>query len=252
MTSWQQAAIERIVVQTPRVKSFFLRTPIERHVAGQHLDVRLTAEDGYHAQRAYSIASAPGDAIELAIEELAEGEVSPYFHEVAQPGDTFEVRGPLGGHFVWNASDGGPVLLVGGGSGVAPLMSMLRERNRAARHVPMLLVYSSRTWEDVIFRDELVAAHALRNGFDLVLATTRGPRGRTGDFERRLDAGLVASILAAWGHAPRTAYVCGADAFVEAMAQALVAQGVAPRSVRTERYGGPARDAAATTPSDII
>jgi ferredoxin-NADP reductase len=98
-------------------------------------------------------------------------------------------------------------------------MSMLRERNRAARHVPMLLVYSSRTWEDVIFRDELVAAHALRNGFDLVLATTRGPRGRTGDFERRLDAGLVASILAAWGHAPRTAYVCGADAFVEAMAK---------------------------------
>ncbi len=202
MTSWQQAAIERIVVQTPRVKSFFLRTPIERHVAGQHLDVRLTAEDGYHAQRAYSIASAPGDAIELAIEELAEGEVSPYFHEVAQPGDTFEVRGPLGGHFVWNASDGGPVLLVGGGSGVAPLMSMLRERNRAARHVPMLLVYSSRTWEDVIFRDELVAAHALRNGFDLVLATTRGPRGRTGDFERRLDAGLVASILASVGARP--------------------------------------------------
>jgi len=166
MTSWQQAAIERIVVQTPRVKSFFLRTPIERHVAGQHLDVRLTAEDGYHAQRAYSIASAPGDAIELAIEELAEGEVSPYFHEVAQPGDTFEVRGPLGGHFVWNASDGGPVLLVGGGSGVAPLMAMARERNRAAPRVPMLLVYSSRTWEDVIFRDELVGAHALRNCFD--------------------------------------------------------------------------------------
>ena len=252
MTFWQQAAIERIVVRTPRVKSFLLRTPIERHVAGQHLDVRLTAADGYQAQRAYSIASAPGEAIELAIEELAEGEVSPYFHEVAQAGDTFEVRGPLGGHFVWDAHDGGPVLLVGGGSGVAPLMSMVRERNRAAPRVPMLLVYSSRTWEDVIFRDELVGAHALRNGFDLVLATTRGPRGRTGDFERRLDAPLVASILAAWGHAPRIAYVCGADAFVEAIAKALVAQGLAPQTVRTERYGGPARDVAAGTPSDII
>jgi len=110
MSSWQQAVIERIVVQTPRVKSFFLNTPIERHVAGQHLDVRLTAEDGYAAQRAYSIASAPGSTIELAIEELAEGEVSPYFHEVAQVGDTVEVRGPLGGHFVWSAHEGGPVL----------------------------------------------------------------------------------------------------------------------------------------------
>jgi len=244
MSSWQQAVIERIVVQTPRVKSFFLNTPIERHVAGQHLDVRLTAEDGYAAQRAYSIASAPGSTIELAIEELAEGEVSPYFHEVAQVGDTVEVRGPLGGHFVWSAHEGGPVLLVGGGSGVAPLMSIVRERNRSAPEVPMLLVYSSRTWDDVIFREELVEAHAARNGFDLVLATTRGRRGRPGDLERRLDAGLVASILDGWGHAPRTSYVCGADAFVEAVAKALVAHGVGPASVRTERYGGPARDSA--------
>ena len=252
MMEWQEAVIERIVVQTPRVKSFFLRTPIVRHVAGQHLDVRLTAEDGYQAQRAYSIASAPGAAVELAIEELSDGEVSPYFHEVARAGDAFEVRGPLGGHFVWDARDAGPVLLVGGGSGVAPLVSMVRERNQAAARVPMLLVYSSRTWEDVIFRDELVAAHAARNGFDLVIVTTRGPRGRPGDLERRLDAGLVASLLASWEQVPRTSYVCGADAFVEAIAKALVAHGAPPRSVRTERYGGPARDAGATGESAII
>src|SRR4051812_15955040 len=179
VTAWHEATIERIVRQTPRVKSFFLRTSMRSHVAGQHVDVRLTAEDGYQAQRAYSIASAPGaDVLELAIEELEEGEVSPYFHEVAREGDTFDVRGPLGGHFIWRVSDGGPLLLIGGGSGVAPLMAMVRERANVARDVPTLLVYSSRTWEDVIFRDELVRLHDLGDGFDLVLVTTRGPRGR--------------------------------------------------------------------------
>jgi ferredoxin-NADP reductase len=241
-SSWQQAVIERIEQRTPRVKSFFLQTPLRPHVAGQHVDVRLTAQDGYQAQRAYSIASAPGDPIELAIEELAEGEVSPHLHEVAQVGDAFEVRGPLGGHFVWSATDGGPLLLVGGGSGVAPLISMVRERHRSARDVPALLVYSSRTWEDVIFRDELVRAHDAHDGFDLVLATTRGPRGRASDHERRIDAALLASILAGWGHVPATTYVCGADAFVETMSRALVAGGLSPRTIRTERYGGPAPD----------
>jgi ferredoxin-NADP reductase len=241
VTAWREARIERIVRQTPRVKSFFLRTPLRAHVAGQHVDVRLTADDGYQAQRAYSIASAPGDLVELAIEELEEGEVSPYFHEVAREGDTFEVRGPLGGHFIWRASDGGPLLLIGGGSGVAPLMAMVRDRANTARNVPTLLVYSSRTWEDIIFRDELVRLHDRGDGFELVLTTTRGPRGRAGDFERRLDPTLVSQILAAWGHSTRHAYVCGADAFVEAVTRTLVRDGIEASRIRAERYGGPAK-----------
>lgn len=240
-SAWHAATIERIVARTPRVKSFFLRTPLRRHVAGQHLDVRLTAGDGYRAQRAYSIASAPGAAIELAIEELDEGEVSPYFHEVARVGDAFEARGPLGGHFVWGARDGGPLLLVGGGSGIAPLMSMLRERAQAAPDVPALLVYSTRTWEDVIFRDELVAAHEARAGVELVLTTTRGPRGRPQDHERRLDAALLRAALAGWGRVPRHAYVCGGDAFVEAVTKALVRDGLPAAQIRAERYGGPSK-----------
>jgi ferredoxin-NADP reductase len=239
VTAWREATIERIVRRTPRVKSFFLRAPLRAHVAGQHVDVRLTAEDGYQAQRAYSIASAPGDPIELAIEELEEGEVSPYFHEVAREGDTVEVRGPIGGHFIWRASDGGPLLMIGGGSGVAPLMAMARDRANTAPGVPALLVYSSRTWDDIIFRDELLRLADRRDGFDLVLTTTRGPRGRAQDHERRLDAALVAQLLAQWGHAPRHAYVCGADAFVESMTHALVQEGIDASRIRAERYGGP-------------
>lgn len=239
--AWTEATLERVEVRTPRVKSFFVRAPLQAHVAGQHVDVRLTAPDGYQAQRSYSIASAPGDPLELAIEELAEGEVSSYFHEVAQPGDTFEIRGPIGGHFIWRAADAGPLLLVGGGSGVAPLMAIVRDRMRTAAAVPTLLVYSARTWNEVIFRDELLRMHAAHAGFALVLVTTRGPAQRSGDLDRRLDGGSVRDVLARWGHAPRHAFVCGADAFVETIATALVAAGIAPALVRTERYGGPSR-----------
>lgn len=238
-TAWREATIERIVARTPRVSSVFLRTPMRRHVAGQHVDVRLTAEDGYQAQRAYSIASVPGDpSVELAIEVLPDGEVSPYFHDVARPGDTVEVRGPLGGHFAWSAGDGGPVVMIGGGSGVVPLVSMARDRAQAAREVPALLVHSARTWDDVIFRDELVAMDDAREGLTLAIATTRGPRGRPQDREGRLDASSLAAIVREWGHGPRLAYVCGGDAFVEAMARALVASGMPAAAVRTERYGG--------------
>lgn len=240
-TAWAPATLVAIEARTPRVKSFFLDAPLASHVAGQHVDVRLTAPDGYTAQRAYSIASAPADRIELAIEELAEGEVSTFFHEVAQVGDTFELRGPLGGHFVWHAGDGGPLLLVGGGSGVAPLMSMLRERMRSAPEVPVLLVYSARTWDEVIFRDELVRLHASSAAFELVLVTTRGPARRDGDLERRLDAARMSTLLARWGHIPRHAYVCGADAFVGTVTAALVDAGVPARDIRAERYGGPSR-----------
>src|SRR5206468_10076052 len=149
---WHEAVIERIVHRTPRITSVFLRAPIGAHVAGQHVDVRLTAPDGYQAQRSYSIASAPGtEAIELAIERLEHGEVSPFFHEVARPGDTVEVRGPIGGHFVWRAEDGGPILLIAGGSGIVPLMAIARHRATAALETIALLVYSARTWEELVF-----------------------------------------------------------------------------------------------------
>lgn len=238
---WQEAVIERVVHQTSRVTSVFLRSALGPYEAGQHVDVRLTAPDGYQAERSYSIASAPGaDGIELAVERLEGGEVSPYFDEVAMPGDTIEIRGPIGGHFVWRRADGGPLLLIGGGSGVVPLMAMVRYRATAALETMALLVYSSRTWEELIFRDELVDERAREPNFELVVTTTRGPRNRAHDFDRRLDRSLLREILARWGHAPRQVYVCGANAFVEAVTSALVLEALPPQIIRTERYGGTA------------
>jgi ferredoxin-NADP reductase len=237
---WQEAVIERIVPQTDRVISIFLRADLGPHAAGQHLDIRLTAPDGYQAQRSYSIASAPGaDSIELAIERLEGGEISPYFHEVAQPGDSIEVRGPIGGHFIWRAEDGGPILLIGGGSGVVPLMAMLRYRAAMAPETPALLVYSARTWEELIFREELLSAVAREPNLTLRVTTTRGPRHRPEDFERRLDGPLLRDILTGWGRTPRHAYVCGSNAFVEAVTTSLVLEAVPPEHIRAERYGGP-------------
>ena len=236
---WQQATIERIVPQTPRVVSVFLRAAIGPFDAGQHVDIRLTAPDGYEAQRSYSIASAPGaPEIELAIERLEEGEVSPNFHEIAQPGDTFELRGPIGGHFIWRAADGGPLLLIGGGSGVAPLMAMVRHRARVAPQTKAMLVYSARTWDEIIYRDELVALEATDVNFRLVLTTTREPRRRSHDYDHRLDRTLLREIMTDWGHVPRHAYVCGSNTFVEAVTSALVADGIPAPIVRAERYGG--------------
>ncbi len=236
---WQQATIERIVPQTPRVVSVFLRAAIGPFDAGQHVDIRLTAPDGYEAQRSYSIASAPGaPEIELAIERLEEGEVSPYFHEIAQPGDTFELRGPIGGHFIWRAADGGPLLLIGGGSGVAPLMAMVRHRARVALNTKTMLVYSARTWDEIIYRDELVALEATDVNFRLVLTTTRERRRRSHDYDHRLDRTLLREIMTDWGHVPRHAYVCGSNTFVEAVTSALVADGIPAHIVRAERYGG--------------
>ncbi len=156
--SWQQATLEQIVVETHRVKSFTLRLPKwARYKPGQHVDVRLTAPDGYQAQRSYSIASAPENegVIALSIELIADGEVSPFFHEIVQLGDEIEVRGPIGGPFTWTPALGGPLLLVGGGSGVVPLMSMLRHRANVAPEVPALLLYSSRSVDEVIYREQL-------------------------------------------------------------------------------------------------
>ena len=235
---WQPAVIERLLPRTPRVISVFLRASLGAREAGQHVDVRLIAPDGYEAQRSYSIASAPGDeSLELAIERLEHGEVSPYFHEVARPGDAIELRGPIGGHFIWRREDGGPLLLVGGGSGIVPLVAMLRHRAAVAPDTKALLVYSARTWGEVVYRDELLAEQARDTQFDLVLTTTREARHRPGDFERRLDRTLLRDILGAWRQTPRHVYVCGSNAFVEAVTTHLVEEIPAP-VIRTERYGG--------------
>ncbi len=234
---WQQAVIARIEQRTSRMRSYFLRAPLARHIAGQHVDVRLTAPDGYQARRSYSIASAPGaEELELAIELLDDGEVSGYFHDIAQPGDTIDMRGPLGGHFVWDAAQAGPLLLVAGGSGVVPLVSIARAWAAAGGPVPALLLHSARQWDGLAFRDALFAIDTAHAGFTYATTVTRGaaPHGYT----RRLDKAMLDDLLAQWGHMPALCYVCGANGFVEAAAQLLVAAGVAPRAVRTERYGG--------------
>ncbi|MGE0716913.1 MAG: ferredoxin reductase [Alphaproteobacteria bacterium] len=240
VSPWQTASITRIVRRTPRVASFFLAP--ERpfaHRAGQHVDIRLTAPDGYQARRSYSIASAPEDTqgIELAIERLEDGEVSPFFHDVAAEGDAIELRGPIGGHFVWSADDPAPLLLVGGGSGVVPLMSMLRHRAAAGAGQPALLLLSARGWDDVIFRDELLALHDRRDGLELVLATTREAARRPGDFARRIDRPMAAEALARLGVPVSGAYICGGNPFVSAAADAMVAAGVPAAGIRTERFG---------------
>jgi ferredoxin-NADP reductase len=242
---WQEAVVTRILGQTPTVKSYFLKPP-EWHgfMAGQHVDVRLTAPDGYQAQRSYSIGSAPeAPEVELVIEKLDTGEVSPFFHEVVQVGDTVEMRGPIGGHFTWGKKDGGPLLLVGGGSGVVPMMSILRHRAAVAPEVPVVLVYSARRTADVIFRDELFARAKDDPNVQIVLTVTRekpdDPRMRSG----RIDGALVSDILARLGGAPRRTYVCGANAFVDVASRLLIDMGVPFPSIKTERYGGdPARE----------
>jgi ferredoxin-NADP reductase len=238
---WQQAVITAIEPQTERVKSlFFAPSHPFAFRAGQHADVRLTAPDGYRAERSYSIASAPEspDRIELAVERLDDGEVSPFFHDVAEIGDEIELRGPIGGHFVWDVADGGPLLLLGGGSGVVPLMSMIRHRAAQGSAVPALLFYSVRSWDEIIFRDELIALHDRQDGFELVLALTREPARRERDYERRVDTAILAEVLPRLPQAPKQVVVCGANAFVGAAADSAIAAGIVPGIIRTERYGG--------------
>ena len=238
-SGWQSATIASVKVRTPRLKSIFLRADLEWHLAGQHVDVRLTADDGYQARRSYSIASAPGEAlVELAIERLDDGEVSPYFHDVAEAGDAIELLGPIGGHFVWHPEDAGPLLLVAGGSGVVPLLAMLRQRAQLGAAVPALLLYSAREWGELAFADELQGYEAQDASLRIRFVTTRGPGLRPQDLTQRLDAGSLARQLAGWGRMPRAAYVCGATRFVETIADGLVRGGVDAGAIRTERYGG--------------
>ena len=245
---WQTGTVEQVVADTPTVKSFFIRVPAwHRFRAGQHVDVRLTAPDGYQAERSYSIGSAPeDDLVELVIEKLAEGEVSGFFHDVVQAGDTVELRGPIGGHFVWGPGDGGPILLVGGGSGVVPLMSILRHRMNVGPQVTAALIYSVRHFDEVIFRDELFRRVETDPNFRLWLTVTRETAGHPLARSGRVDGALVSAVLAAFGGAaPACTYVCGSNAFVDTASRLLLDMGVPFASIKTERYGGdPARDTA--------
>ena len=204
------------------------------------MDVRLTAPDGYQAERSYSIASAPeeGATFELAIERLDDGEVSPFFHDVAEVGDKIELRGPIGGHFVWSVGEGGPILLIGGGSGLVPLMAMIRHRTARADATPMLLLLSGRTRDELLYRDELLAFDAKRDGFSLALALTREKAFRAGDYSRRVDTAMLAECLVKLPVPPRRVFVCGSNPFVEAATTAAIDAGVPATIIRTERYGG--------------
>ena len=218
------------VAETPRVRTLLLDADgWPGHRAGQHLDVRLTAEDGYQAERSYSIASAPGEQLAITIERLDEGEVSPYLVDEVRDGDEFEVRGPIGGYFVWD-DDGRPVLLVGGGSGVVPLMSMIRSSEGRSS---IRLLYSSRTLEDVIYREELERAAAPVEVFHTL--TREQPPGWTG-YARRIDDEMLREVAWPAADAPRV-FVCGSTRFVDAAADGLLRLGYEPGWVRTERFG---------------
>lgn len=232
---WRKARIGAITPVTPRVKSVRFTGLDGTHRAGQHVELRLTAPDGYQAQRSYSIASAPGDAdgLELMIEGLTGGEVSSYFADIAEVGDEVELRGPIGGSFVWSPEDGGPVLLIGGGSGVVPLLSMLRARAETGSETPMLLIYSVREAAEAILREELEARARDEPGFDLTLLTTR--EGATAG--RRVDRVMIETALDHIGK-PRHVFVCGGNAFVGTVSDLLVDAGVKPGAIRTERFGG--------------
>lgn len=236
--SWTLGGVVELIDETPRVRTIVLDVPVwPGHRAGQHVDVRLTADDGYQAQRSYSIASAPGDPrLALTVERLPDGEVSSYLAGELRTGDMLEVRGPIGGYFVWEASMGGPLLLVAGGSGIVPLMSMLRHRAASAATLGARLVYSSRSWEDVIYRDELERLSSADGGPTVVHTLTRTqPAGWTG-YARRVDGPMLAE--AAWAaSADPMAFVCGPTPFVESVASALVLLGYRPTSVKTERFG---------------
>lgn len=239
--AWQLATVKSIEQETPHVKSFTLRLPNwTPHLAGQHYDLRLTAEGGYQAERSYSIASPPEQTgeIELTVEIIADGEVSGYLHEGVAVGDELEVRGPIGGYFVWRGEPSAPpLLLVGGGSGVVPLMAMLRHRQRLGLRTPAILLFSVRTPEEVIYQAELEAMAQADASFTLLLDYTRqAPPGWDG-YQRRLDAAMLAEVVGRFGPATPQAFVCGPTGLVERAANGLQAAGLPPESILTERFG---------------
>jgi ferredoxin-NADP reductase len=235
---WQIATVMAIRQETANVRTLTLALPDWMpHRPGQHYDIRLTAEDGYSAQRSYSVASEPERAqeIDITVERIKDGEVSPFLDDVVVVGDRFEVRGPIGGYFVWEAASGGPLLLVAGGSGVVPLMAMLRHRAAARSDAPARLLYSSRTFEDVIYRDELDAL-AKKDGLEVFHTLTRAqPSGWSG-YARRIDDRMIADVAKPFGMRALV-FICGPTALVETAANAAEGAGVPAELIKTERFG---------------
>jgi ferredoxin-NADP reductase len=227
--------VRDVVAETPRARTIVLDVDgWTGHRAGQHVDLRLTAEDGYQAQRSYSIASAPeAGALELTVERIDDGEVSPYLVDELRAGDLFEVRGPIGGHFTWSADEGGPLLLLAGGSGLVPLMSMLRHRTARAAAVQVHVLVSARSAGDLLYADELAALEP-RQGLRIAHTYTRqAPPGWTG-WSSRIDAAMIADVTPCTG---ARAYFCGPTPFVERANDLLVATGHDPHQIRAERFG---------------
>jgi ferredoxin-NADP reductase len=227
-----------VVPETPRAKSLVLEVPgWEGHRAGQHVDVRLTAPDGYTAQRSYSIASAPEDGrLVLTVDRLDDGEVSIYLTDELMAGDKLELRGPIGGYFTWEARDGGPLFLVGGGSGIAPLMAMIRHRAAAGSDVPTRLLYSSRSYEEIIYREELETLASRDSALEVIHTLTRSRPEGWGGYDKRIDAEMLREVSWPANENP-LAFVCGPTSFVEGVADALVSLGHDPARVKTERFG---------------
>jgi ferredoxin-NADP reductase len=236
--AWQIATVQRLRSETPEVKTLTLTLPDwTAHRPGQHYDVRLTAEDGYSAQRSYSVASEPERAgeIDITVERIADGEVSPFLDDTVAIGDRFEVRGPIGGYFVWDRSIGGPLLLVAGGSGVVPLMAMLRHRAAAGITDPARLLYSARTYEQIIYAEELEML-ARKNGLVVSYTLTRSQPAGWKSYARRIDDAMLRDVSGPLGREV-LAFICGPTALVEVAADGLERVGLPADRIRTERFG---------------
>ena len=233
---WRLGTVRRVAEETSSARTLVLEVPDwPGHVAGQHVDLRLTAEDGYQAQRSYSIASAPEDRqLALTVERIDDGEVSPYLTDEVRAGDELELRGPVGGHFTWRTGDGGPLLLIAGGSGLVPLMAMLRHRAAHESTVDTRLLLSARSFEDVLFRAEL--GMLTSDGLTVHYTLTREQPADWTGFARRLDADMLVAVGPEPSRGPLI-FVCGPTAFVERAADLLVELGHKPAAIRAERFG---------------
>jgi len=239
LLEWQISTVVKVRQETAGVKTFTLQLPHwTPHRAGQHYDVRLTAPDGYQAQRSYSIGSSPEQRgeIELTVERLEEGEVSTYLHDVLIVGDQVELRGPIGGYFVWEAKQGGPLLLVAGGSGIVPLMAMIRHRRAVGSKVPVRLLYSSHSYDDIIYREELDRLNKEGTGLEVIHTLTRGQPAGWGGYSCRIDLHMLEEVARPFGK-DFISYICGPTALVEGVANGLVKLGIPADQIRTERFG---------------